>query len=207
LFACRTLVSLKLFQLQNTDYSLIDQLIRASSQSLRVISLHSLETVRGHGQASGGRLLLHALLSCTSLRFLQIGSPLVSFPGKPRKLFKLLSPIPIEILSLDTRLSLAQSIELISILPLLPSLLAINFNHVCPYGALITKFENLPVAFEGPGFLGSADWPPPFEDLSPRTQELYRYSRRYRASSFFLPSPSLPFGLNFVKLIPARAYI
>jgi hypothetical protein len=115
-------VSLKRVRLQNPDYSLIDQLIRASSQSLRAISLHSLETVVGHGQASGGRLSLHALLLCTSLRFLQIGTPLVSFLTEPRKLFQLLSPLPIEILSLRTpALQLpSDENELISSLPSCP---------------------------------------------------------------------------------------
>jgi hypothetical protein len=188
LFTCRApLVVLKLsgLTLRIADYSLVDQLIRTSSRSLRAVSLHNIYCVEEPLDGNGpGRLLLRALLPCKSLRFLDLGTPVFAISADLH-VIKLLASLPIEFLSLRPvhALSSNETDELMDRLRLLPSLLAITFYYRYKELGLITsKFKNSPVILEASPF-NSMDWPPPFEDLLPRTQELFRY-RPYRASAF-----------------------
>jgi hypothetical protein len=198
LLACRTpLAALTLSEitLRYTDYSLVDRLIRASSRSLCAISLHELSCDNRRRDADGGWLLLRALASCTSVRFLQLSSPVLDATKIGyRELFELLAPLPIEFLSLFSVTS-AELDDLIDSLSLLPSLLAIHSNHKDPY-EVIKKFDHLPVAFEY--YLGTTIWPPPFENLSWRARELFRY-RPYRKPPCFVPF-SLARGLMYLVL-------
>jgi hypothetical protein len=119
---CTHLTTLNLHLLRGTDYGLVEQIIRGSSQSLQSISLCDFDGEESDGEADGGRLLLRAL-PCTSVRFLQLGWPIVG-SIQLRQLFGYLASLPVEFLSLLSPISSWDG--LIDCLPLLPSALAIN---------------------------------------------------------------------------------
>jgi hypothetical protein len=177
LFAsCTQLVVLHLSKLQDTDYNLVERVIRASSQSLRSISMYDLAGENSHGDAVGRRLL-QAVSSCTLVRFLQLGSPVLGNTNF-RKHFELLARLPIEFLGVRSLVQFSD--ELIDSLSLFPKLLAINLYHLSEDSQLVrSKFDSLPVVFEH--ILAELHWPPLFEELSPRAQELFR-DRPYRTS-------------------------
>jgi hypothetical protein len=177
LFTCCTrLVALNLCLLRRIDYGLVDRVIRASSQSLRAFSLYTFDdSIDDSDDTNGGRLVLRALPTCTSLRFLQLGRPMVGCM-ELRKVFELLAPLPIEFLSVMS--PLPSSDELIDSLLLLPSVLAIHAYYRNEDLQLIrSKLKD--VEFEAYPSISGGDWPRPFHRLAPRIQEIFRY-RSYR---------------------------
>jgi hypothetical protein len=104
------------------------------------------------------------------------------------QLFELLAPLPIEFLSLTACFEHLSFHELLCSIPLLQrSLLVImadiGLRHTWD---LRQKADYVRVEHAG----NCALWPPPYRQLSPEAQAIFRY-RPYRASS----SPPLPFSV------------
>jgi hypothetical protein len=117
LFASMTLVMLNIVSgysdWKDIDYHVLCQVIQASSHSLRAVSIcygPYTDDVELQVELEEGRALAHALTRCTSLRFLRLGPPIIE-PMALCGLFKLLTPLRIEFLSIYYRSSSYPSYE------------------------------------------------------------------------------------------------
>jgi hypothetical protein len=164
--------------------TVVCQAIAQLSRTLRAVSLcyddgycppgPELEVLRRLGP-----VLAQALTSCLSLRFLQLGFPVLSMPVPQQ--FELLEPIPIECLYLspdymcsrDQSKSYSTLIDNLHLLPNLLVLMCSNWTYN-DYDRLNSKFPRLAVG--GPA---TNIWPPTYARLSPETQALFKY-RPYR---------------------------
>jgi hypothetical protein len=169
------------------DYRLVNRIIKASSGSLRSISLRSVyDSVWHYSPVENGarrleaQRLLEALNPCRSLRFLRLDGYPIYGSLSLRDLFELLAPLPIEFLSLNGP-PLGTMHYHIDTLPsclfLLPNLRVIMLNlHPKHINRLQAKARHVVVEQQGPG---DNTWPPFYNTLSRKAQAVLK-RRPYR---------------------------
>jgi hypothetical protein len=187
LFTASHLVILNIWgPLDGIDYPLIRQAVRASSRTVRVLALSNLDDELGlvfSGMSferiyREGRLITETLTSCTSVRFLQLGFPILhSMPI--RELFGLLARLPIELLCLEPTNSIRNFYrDMSDNLHLLPKLKMLMIDLKEPHVRLLkSKYGNLLVEGLGDHVL----WPPVYSMLSPEAKALFK-DRPYRTT-------------------------
>jgi hypothetical protein len=182
LYAATGLVSLDISGwINDIDYRLIRQAIRASSHTLRTISV--IGRCDPPAAELEGLRLAKAISSCLSVRFLKIGYPITSSTTVVHDIFELLAHLPIEFLALEGIFSdgLIDSLHLLH-----PNLLvlAIDGHNKDIARRIKSEFGHLVLEFCTAGM-----WPPLYHKLTPKARAVFKH-RPYRAASLLLSRSS-----------------
>jgi hypothetical protein len=179
---------------RNNNFHLVHQAIKASSRTLLAISLRFIGSyhdrkqilewkVNGASDNAGLALpLIEALSSCTSLRFLRIGHPILQSVTL-RKLFKLLSHLSIELISFDrmyhvTRSNFEWFRDSLHLLSNLSVLMVCIKPHDLSY--VKPKLDSLVTVTRE---MGRESWPPAYGKLPLKAQAIFT-DRPYRTYFF-----------------------